>query len=111
MDNEEGTPRQQNRERIGRWLEEGAQLFPMLPALLDGDDQARTRLDTAERETERLRKEVEELRRENGELRTERDEIARTFSKLMETAQPMNQIAQRLGLKRSPFERAPKEGG
>ena len=101
---EEGTAADK-REHVTRWVEEGAQLFGLLPELLNSDEQLRARTEAAERECEKLRKETAELRKETQQLRSERDEVAQAFSKLMETAQPMNQIAQKLGLKKSPFER------
>ena len=56
-----------------------------------------------------LGKEVEDLKKDNEKLRTEKDEIAQAFSKLLETMQTTNQIAQKLGVTKSPFAR-PKEG-
>ena len=68
-----------------------------------------------ERESEKLRKEVadlrrelEELRKEHERLRTDRDEIAVVLNRLMDSVQPISQIAQKLGVRRSPFERDPK---
>jgi chromosome segregation ATPase len=68
-----------------------------------------------ERESEKLRKEVadlrrelDELRREHDRLRTDRDEVAVVLNRLMDSVQPINQIAQKLGVRRSPFERDPK---
>lgn len=107
----------EHRQRITRWIEETRQ---MLNELLDANGQLSLRAQAAEQECERLRKELEEtdklrkdaedLKKENQLLRGERDEIAQSFAKLMETVQPMNQIAQKLGLKKSPFEREPRTG-
>ena len=55
-----------------------------------------------------LAKEIEDLKKDNEKLRTEKDEIAQAFSKLLETMQTTNQIAQKLGVTKSPFAR-PKE--
>lgn len=111
----------EQRQRMTRWLEESRQMLNFLPELLDANGQLTLRAVAAEQECERLRKEieefeklrkdVEELKRDNQLLRGERDEIAQSFAKLMETVQPMNQIAQKLGLKKSPFEREPRQGG
>jgi uncharacterized coiled-coil DUF342 family protein len=106
MDN--GNP-EKSRERITRWVQEGASVIALIPPLINSDDQVRVRTEALERECEALRKEAAELRRENQQLRGERDEIAQAFSKLMESAQPMNQIAQKLGLRKSPFERDPRQ--
>jgi septal ring factor EnvC (AmiA/AmiB activator) len=121
------------RERFARWIEETKELLAVLPALLDHDQQLAARNDHAERETERLRreltelrkelaeaktqavdsrrehgdlqKELEQARRENEQLRSEKDEAGQALAKVLETVQATNQIAQKLGVTRSPFAR------
>jgi FtsZ-binding cell division protein ZapB len=103
------------RERLTRWVLEGEKLFPHLPALLTGGEA--TRLSELERECEKLRKEtvelrrnLEDLRREHDRLKSERDEVTQAFAKLLDSVQPINQIAQKWGVRRSPFERNPGAG-
>ena len=123
----------QVRERFARWIEDTKELFAMLPALLDHDQQLTAKTDHAEQESERLRRELNELRKELGEaktqgvdlrrehgdlqkeldearkqneqLRTDKDEAAQALAKVLETVQATNQIAQKLGVTRSPFAR------
>ena len=123
----------QLRERWARWIEESKELFALLPALLDHDQQLTAKTDHAEQECERLRrelgelrkelgdaktqavdsrrehgdlqKELDEARRENEQLRTDKDEAAQALAKVLETVQATNQIAQKLGVTRSPFAR------
>ena len=123
----------QVRERFARWLEETKELFALLPELLDHDQKLTEKTDHAEKETERLRRELMELRkelagaktlavdarkdhgdlqkdldealRENAQLRGEKDEAAEALAKVLETVQATNQIAQKLGVTRSPFAR------
>jgi septal ring factor EnvC (AmiA/AmiB activator) len=123
----------QVRERFARWIEESRELFALLPALLDHDQQLTAKSDHAEQECERLRRELGELRKElgdaktqavdsrrehgdlqkeldearkqNEQLRTDKDEAAQALAKVLETVQATNQIAQKLGVTRSPFAR------
>jgi septal ring factor EnvC (AmiA/AmiB activator) len=123
----------QVRERFVRWVEDTKALFALLPELLDHDQKLTEKTDQAEKETERLRreltelrkelgdartqaidlqrehgdagKELEELRRQNEQLRSEKDEAAQALAKVLETVQATNQIAQKLGVTRSPFAR------
>jgi chromosome segregation ATPase len=123
----------QIRERFARWIEDTKELFALLPTLLDHDEQLTAKSDHAEQETERLRHELTELRKEladtktlsldlrrehddmqkeldearsqNEQLRTDKDEAAQALAKVLETVQATNQIAQRLGVTRSPFAR------
>jgi len=102
----------QIRERFARWLEDTKELFALLPALLDHDQQLTAKTDHAEQETERLRRELGELRKEldetrkqNEQLRTDKDEAAQALAKVLETVQATNQVAQKLGVMRSPFAR------
>jgi septal ring factor EnvC (AmiA/AmiB activator) len=123
----------QIRERFGRWVEETKDLFALLPQIVDRDQQQTAKTDHAERETERLRreltvlrkelteartqaidarrdletmlKELEEARRKNEQLQTEKDEAGQALAKMLETVQATNQIAQKLGVTRSPFAR------
>jgi uncharacterized coiled-coil DUF342 family protein len=123
----------QVRERFARWIEDTKELFGLLPELLDHDQQLTAKTDHAEQETERLRRELAELRKElaeskthgvelrrehddlhrqleearaqNEQLRTDKDEAAQALAKVLETVQATNQIAQKLGVTRSPFAR------
>jgi chromosome segregation ATPase len=123
----------QVRERFARWIEDTKELFGLLPGLLDHDQQLTARSDHAAQESERLRhelgelrkelaetkaqavdsrrehgglqKELDEARRENEQLRSDKDEAAGALAKVLETVQATNQIAQKLGVTRSPFAR------
>ncbi|MGH7393644.1 MAG: hypothetical protein ACREM3_29945 [Candidatus Rokuibacteriota bacterium] len=102
----------ETREKLAHWVQDGVKLFPHLPLLFHGDEVNGARVADLERECDRLRKEagdlrreLDELRREHERLQMERDEVTQAFSKLMDSVQPINQIAQKLGVKRSPFER------
>ena len=102
----------QVRERFARWIEDTKELFALLPVLLDHDQQLTAKTDHAEQETERLRRELGELRKEldetrkqNEQLRTDKDEAAQALATVLETVQATNQVAQKLGVMRSPFAR------
>jgi len=102
----------QVRDRFARWMEDTKELFALLPALLDHDQQLTAKTDHAEQQTERLRRELGELRKEldetrkqNEQLRTDKDEAAQALAKVLETVQATNQVAQKLGVMRSPFAR------
>lgn len=123
----------QVRERFVRWIQDTKELFALLPELLDHDQQLTAKTGHAELETERLRhelaelrkelaesktqsvdlrrehddlqKELEEARSQNEQLRTDKDEAAQALAKVLETVQATNQIAQKLGVTRSPFAR------
>jgi len=112
----------QIRDRVARWIEEGKDLLALLPELLG-----------AEKETERLRRELMELRKElaeskshsgdmqkehgdlhkqiealqqqNEQLLAEKAEAGQAIAKVLETVQATNQIAQKLGVTKSPFAR------
>jgi chromosome segregation ATPase len=122
----EGT---QVRDRFIRWMDEARELFALLPEVLNHDQ----RTDQAEKETERLRRELNELRKELGDakihmdelrkghadalreleevlrqnetLRAEKEEAGQALAKVLETVQATNQIAQKLGVTKSPFAR------
>jgi chromosome segregation ATPase len=126
----EGT---QVRDRFVRWIEETRDLFTLLPEVLDHDQKLNEKTDHAEKESERLRheltelrkelgeartqagdlrrehdtllKELEEARRQNEQLRAEKEEAGQALAKVLETVQATNQIAQKLGVTRSPFAR------
>lgn len=126
----EGT---QVRERFIRWMEETRELFALLPELLDQDQRLTEKTDHAEKESELLRRELTELRKELGDARTaagdsrkeheellkaldearrqndilraEKDEAGQALAKVLETVQATNQIAQKLGVTKSPFAR------
>jgi len=102
----------QIRERFARWIEDTKELFGLLPGLLDHDQQLTAKTDHAEQETERLRrelgdlrKELDEIRKQNELLRTDKDEAAQALATVLETVQATNQVAQKLGMMRSPFAR------
>jgi septal ring factor EnvC (AmiA/AmiB activator) len=95
----------QVRERITRWIEESKALFAVLPGLLELEHRLGAKNDQAEKETERLRKELDELRKQNEQLRAEKEEAGQALAKVLETVQATNQIAQKLGVTKSPFAR------
>lgn len=101
--------RAQVRERFARWIEDTKNLCALLPVLLDHDPQLTAK---TEQETERLRrelgdlrKELDETRKQNEQLRTDKDDAAQALAKVLETVQATNQVAQKLGVMRSPFAR------
>jgi predicted nucleic acid-binding Zn-ribbon protein len=110
----EGMAASDPRERVVQWVHEGVKLFPQLSALLQADSGS-ARTAELERECERLRKELAEarkelddLRKDHERLRADRDEVAQALARLMDSVQPINQIAQKLGVRRSPFDRDPR---
>jgi chromosome segregation ATPase len=64
-----------------------------------------------EKQIEEYRKQLEELKHTTETLRAEKEEAAQAFAKLLDTVQSTNQIAQKLGVTKSPFARANKEPG
>jgi chromosome segregation ATPase len=52
-------------------------------------------------------KAMDELKKQNETLRAEKEEAAGAFAKLLDTVQSTNQIAQKLGMTKSPFARHP----
>jgi septal ring factor EnvC (AmiA/AmiB activator) len=106
----EGMPAPENREKLSHWVQEGLRFFPHLASLLHGEEGARAH--ELEREMEKLRRELadarrelDDLRKEHERLRADRDEVGHALSRLMDSIQPINQLAHRLGFRRSPFER------
>ena len=114
----------QARERVTRWIEESRELLGLLPGLLAADhksEQADRDSDRLRKDAEALRKEIGDLRKETAELkitldelqkqnellRAEKEEAAGAFAKLLDTVQSTNQIAQKLGMTKSPFARQP----
>jgi hypothetical protein len=98
----------QARQRVMHWIEESREVFGLMPEVLLG-----SKADEAEklaRELADVRKHRDELLKEVEVLRRERDEVAQAFAKLLETVQSTNQIAQKLGVTKSPFAR-PGVGG
>jgi septal ring factor EnvC (AmiA/AmiB activator) len=123
----------QLRERITRWIEDSKELFALLPEFLEVEQKLSAKTDHAEKESERLRKELAELRKElaeaktrdvdikkesgdlhkviddlkkqNEQLKAEKDEAGQALAKVLETVQATNQIAQKLGVTKSPFAR------
>src|SRR5687768_8133572 len=124
MDRMEDAVTAQVRERVTRWIEESRELLGLLPGLLAADhksEQADRDSDRLRKDAEALRKEIGDLRKETGELkitvdelqkqneilRAEKEEAAGAFAKLLDTVQSTNQIAQKLGMTKSPFARHP----
>ncbi|HTO11674.1 MAG TPA: hypothetical protein VMQ51_08875 [Candidatus Binatia bacterium] len=123
----------QLRERITRWIEESKELFTLLPEFLSIEQKLSAKTDHAEKESERLRRELAELRKElaeaktqgvdikkesgdlhkvledlrkqNEQLKAEKEEAGQALAKVLETVQATNQIAQKLGVTKSPFAR------
>ena len=123
----------QVRQRFTRWIEDTKELFAVLPDILNHDHDLGAKAGHVEQEAERLRREVAELRKEladvktqraelrqdhenlqraldearkqNEQLRTDKDEAAQALARVLETVQATNQIAQKLGVSRSPFAR------
>ena len=62
-----------------------------------------------EKQLEEYKKQLEELKQVNEQLRGEKEEAAQAFARLLDTVQSTNQIAQKLGVTKSPFARAHKE--
>ena len=58
-----------------------------------------------EKQIEDYKKQLEELKRVNEQLKGEKEEAAQAFAKLLDTVQSTNQIAQKLGVTKSPFAR------
>jgi len=52
-----------------------------------------------------LHKQLEALRQENEQLLSEKAEAGQALAKMLETVQATNQIAQKLGVTKSPFAR------
>jgi hypothetical protein len=93
----------QARQRVMHWIEESREVFGLMPEVLLG-----SKADEAEKlagELKDVRKHRDELLKEVEALRRERDEVAQAFAKLLETVQSTNQIAQKLGVTKSPFAR------
>lgn len=110
-------------------------LLPGLLAGDGKSEQAERDSDRLRKDAEALRKEVGDLRKETGELkkenlglkkdhddvqkaldefkkqnetlRAEKEEAAGAFAKLLDTVESTNQIAQKLGITKSPFARHP----
>jgi septal ring factor EnvC (AmiA/AmiB activator) len=125
----------QARERLLRWMDESREVLSLLAVLVESSHRLSTKLQHSEHETEVLRKELHELRKElsdlreehgehqkahgdvqgqlaelkkqNETLRQEKEEAAQAFARLLDTVQSTNQIAQKLGVTRSPFARTP----
>ena len=112
----------QVRERVTRWIEEGRDLFALLPELLGAEKDAELlrrelmelRKELAEskshsgdmqKEHGDLHKQLEALRQENEQLLAEKAEAGQALAKMLETVQATNQIAQKLGVTKSPFAR------
>jgi uncharacterized coiled-coil DUF342 family protein len=121
------------RERLIRWMDESREVLSVLAGLVESSQRVTAKLQHSEHETEVLRKELHELRKEISELRDEsgerqkahgdvqnrlaelqkqndvlkqeKEEAAQAFARLLETFQSTNQIAQKLGVTKSPFAR------
>jgi predicted nucleic acid-binding Zn-ribbon protein len=112
----------QVRDRVTRWIEEGRDLFALLPELLGAEKEAELlrrelmelRKELAESKSQSgdmqkehgdLHKQLEVLRQENEQLLAEKAEAGQALAKMLETVQATNQIAQKLGVTKSPFAR------
>jgi len=112
----------QVRERVTRWIEESRDLFALLPELLGAEKEAELlrrelmelRKELAEskshsgdmqKEYGDLHKQIEALRQQNEQLMAEKTEAGQALVKVLETVQATNQIAQKLGVTKSPFAR------
>ena len=121
------------RERLIRWMDESREVLSVLAGLVESSQRVTAKLQHSEHETEVLRKELHELRKEISELRDEsgerqkahgdiqsrlaelqkqneilkqeKEEAAQAFARLLDTFQSTNQIAQKLGVTKSPFAR------
>lgn len=121
------------RERLIRWMDESREVLSVLAGLVESSQRVTGKLQHSEHETEVLRKELHELRKEISELRDEsgerqkvqgdiqnrlaelqrqneilkqeKEEAAQAFARLLDTVQSTNQIAQKLGVTKSPFAR------
>lgn len=93
----------QARQRVVRWIEESREIFALIPEVLSNAKP--DEVDKLVRELTDVRKHRDELLKEVESLRRERDEVAQAFAKLLETVQSTNQIAQKLGVTKSPFAR------
>lgn len=130
MDDAAGT---QARERLIRWMDESREVLSLLAVLVESSHRVGVKLHHSEHETEVLRRELHELRKEISELRDasgerlkahgdiqhqlaelqkqnevlkqEKEEAAQAFARLLESVQSTNQIAQKLGVTKSPFAR------
>jgi hypothetical protein len=94
----------QARQRLMRWIEESRDVLTLMPELVLGSKPDET--EKLARELAEVRKHRDELLKEVETLRRERDEVAQAFAKLLETVQSTNQIAQKLGVTKSPFARS-----
>lgn len=101
----------QARQRVVHWIEESREVLTLIPEVLSSAKA--DEVDKVLRELTDVRKHRDELLKEVESLRRERDEVAQAFAKLLETVQSTNQIAQKLGVTKSPFARpgaAPSAG-
>lgn len=103
----------ETRERLAQWVQDALRLLPHLLPLLHGETAAKVvdlekESDKLRKENADLRRELDDLRKEHDRLRADRDEVALVLNRLMDSVQPVSQIAQKLGARRSPFERDPK---
>ena len=112
----------QVRERVARWIEEGRDLFALLPELLGAEKEAEllrrelmelrkelaeSKLQSGDMQKEQgdLQRQLEDLRQQNEQLQAEKAEAGQALAKVLETVQATNQIAQKLGVTKSPFAR------
>lgn len=93
----------QARQRVVHWIEESREVLTLIPEVLLGSKP--DEMEKLARELTGVRKHRDELLKEVETLRRERDEVAQAFTKLLETVQSTNQIAQKLGVTKSPFAR------
>jgi len=112
----------QVRERVTRWIEEGRDLFALLPEFLGAEKEAellrrelmelrkelvesKSQSGDMQKEHSDLHRQVEALRQQNEQLLAEKAEAGQALAKMLETVQATNQIAQKLGVTKSPFAR------
>jgi chromosome segregation ATPase len=88
------------------------ELMGLRKELADAKDKetgGRAQTTELEKQIEDQKKQLDELKQVNETLKAEKDEAAQAFARLLDTVQSTNQIAQKLGVTKSPFARAHKE--
>jgi predicted nucleic acid-binding Zn-ribbon protein len=99
----------QVRERVTRWIEEGRDLFALLPELLGAEKEA----ELLRRELMELRKELAESKSQSGDMQKEHGDLHKQLEALRqeneqllsEKAEAGQALAQKLGVTKSPFAR------
>ena len=103
------------RERLIRWMDESREVLSVLAGLVESSQRVSTKLQHSEHESDAsgerqkahgdMQQQLAELQKQNETLRQEKEEAAQAFARLLETFQSTNQIAQKLGVTKSPFAR------